>query len=143
MFSKLKQEKEKQEPAEKITQTIIAEGIEIIAGKIRGTGAVRIDGRYSGTIEILGHLVIGEMGYVEGEIYTNSAFVEGNIQGDITAETVVRLSPTAYINGNIDAKKVIMDEDAIFNGRCTMSAEQSKNEVSYISEYAKESGAEG
>ena len=55
-------------------------------GDLRSSGGVRVDGDFSGTIEIAGNLVIGEQAQVVATISAHNVQVQGTVQGDVTAK---------------------------------------------------------
>lgn len=119
---------------DKTTGTIIGEGVIFEGGVIKGDGNVRIDGRYAGTIDLNGHIVVGETGVVEGEIKAFSALFAGKFMGNMKIEDTVHLAYRSNVNGNIECGKVIMDEDSIFNGNCKMSRELDRSDLQYTSD---------
>lgn len=100
-------------------KTVIAEGIVINSGEISGTGGVRIDGTFNGSIALDGHLIIGETGNVSGEIKANTALFAGTYSGDLSVADTVRFVPGSNVNATVEANKIIMDEGAVFKGHIT------------------------
>ncbi len=100
--------------------TIIGEGIEIVAGKISGSGNLRIDGTYEGSIIIDGTVNVGEGGKVKGETRADGALIAGEYNGDVFIKGTIHLTRTSKFTGNVNCNTLVMDEDAIFNGHCTM-----------------------
>ena len=113
----------KQEKAlsEKSTSTVIGEGIIIENAVLKGAGVIRIDGKFSGNIEIEGHIILGEKGSVIGDIHAGSALFAGKYEGNLTIADTLHLTPGAYVTGLVDTGKIIIDEDAVFNGTCNMN----------------------
>jgi len=101
--------------------TIIAKGISIEGGTLKGDGNVRIDGFFVGDITVKGHIMISDSGAVYGDIDTNSALIAGNFKGNIKAVETIHLASTAVVEGAVESKTVVMDEDAVFNGNCRMT----------------------
>ena len=106
-----------------ITSTIIGEGMKIENAILTGTNAIRIDGWFIGKIDIESNLILGESGKIEGDINVKNALIAGSIQGNITSSESVHLSSTARLTGNIGTNALIIDEGAIFNGKCKMEKE--------------------
>lgn len=123
MFSK---QKTVPQLADKAVGSIFGEGIEITAGKVTGARNVRIDGSYTGEIDIEGNLIVGESGYIQGQLVATDALVAGQVKGDLSVSGTVHLAATADFSGNINCAILIVDENAIFNGQCSMSEKGNK-----------------
>lgn len=110
--------------------TVIAKGT-LIEGKFSCTENVRLDGAIHGEVKVEKRLVMGDSGYVQGNIITKEAAIKGKIKGDIVVTELLHLHDTANIEGNITAKKMTVDEGARYNGTCkvgdTAAAAASKN----------------
>lgn len=104
-----------------ITNTIIGEGIKIEGAIITGSGGLRVDGEFFGDVSIDGNIIVGESGYVKGNIRAIHALVAGKIDGNVVSYTGVHLASTANLNGNVDASALVVDEGAVFSGSCNMS----------------------
>lgn len=89
-----------------------------IQGKFNSSENIRIDGTIVGELKCDKKLVMGKGSLIEGQILTKEAVIMGNIQGDLTVNGLLHLHNTAKIQGNIIAKKMIVDEGAIYNGEC-------------------------
>jgi|SRR5690606_10934914 len=93
----------------------------IIVGDIATEGNIRIEGKVDGSLISKNKIVIGESAHVTGNIQGLEAEVSGHIDGEIRCEGTLYLKKTAYINGDISATKLIIENGAIFNGKCNMS----------------------
>lgn len=101
--------------------TIIGKG-SIVEGSIKVQSSLRIDGRVKGDITATDSLVIGREGEVEGEIRVKNAIVGGRIKGKVFASGKVVLEAKSSFNGEVKASKLVIDEGAVFDGVCSMSA---------------------
>ncbi|MCL6580508.1 MAG: polymer-forming cytoskeletal protein [Firmicutes bacterium] len=99
--------------------TIIGVGTEI-KGSVRATGGIRIDGRVEGEIHHEGDLIIGEEGVVEASIKTRNATVAGEVHGNVEASGRVEIVSTGKIFGDIVVTTLVINEGAVFDGRCQM-----------------------
>lgn len=93
----------------------------IIVGDIVTQGNIRIEGKVDGSLFSQNKIVIGDSAHVTGSIQGVEAEVSGHIDGEIRCEGTLYLKKTAYINGDISASKLIIENGAVFNGRCNMS----------------------
>jgi len=104
----------------KNTDTIIGEGIIFENAYLRGSGVIRIEGRFSGSIDIQGHIILGETGAVSGDLCADSALFAGNYQGSLSIRDTLHLTATAVLTGNVETAKLIIDEGAVLNGSCSV-----------------------
>ncbi len=93
----------------------------IFTGNIAATGAIRIDGEFSGDIKVKGDLVIGEVAKVEATVEARNVLVAGYLRGNIQASGKVDLAPNAHLFGDITVGKLIIEEGARFEGNCIMN----------------------
>lgn len=110
---------------EKVAQSqgilnIIGQGTRI-TGDLISNGDFRVDGAIEGQVKVGQRLVIGGSGKILGNIEADTATVAGHIKGNITVKQVLELKPSARIDGDIIANKMVIESGAQFNGRCTMN----------------------
>lgn len=100
----------------------------------------RIDGILKGEIRAEGTLFIGNTGKVIGNIHAAEVVVAGIVEGDIYATTKIDVYSTGKIYGDITTKALVVDEDGVFDGKCTMKKEkeQPKKAVSENKEMKQE-----
>ncbi|MCL2227531.1 MAG: polymer-forming cytoskeletal protein [Oscillospiraceae bacterium] len=106
----------------KNTDTIIGEGIIFEKAMLKGAGVIRVDGKFSGTIDIDGHIILGERGSINGEITVDSALFAGKYQGNLCVKGTLHMTSTAILTGRVDAGKLIMDEGAKLSGTCNVTS---------------------
>ena len=107
---------------DKNSNTVIGTGIVLEAAMLKGGGIVRIDGKYTGTIDIEGHLVLGESGVLDGEVRADSALFAGAYQGYLRINETLHITSTAVLSGRIEAGTLIVDDGAVFKGDCTVTS---------------------
>lgn len=93
----------------------------MIIGDINTQGNIRIEGKVEGSLISKSKIVIGDSAYVTGNIHALEAEVSGRIDGEIHCKGTLFLKKTAYVQGNILAAKLIIENGAVFNGKCNMS----------------------
>lgn len=81
---------------------------------------LKINGLFSGTLDIKGTLTIGESATVNANVNGDNIIIAGKVKGDITALRMLVLMPTAVLEGNIVTPKLNIVEGAIFQGLCQM-----------------------
>jgi cytoskeletal protein CcmA (bactofilin family) len=89
-------------------------------GKFSFTGAVRIDGKFSGEIESSGTLIVGESATIRSQIHVADMIISGEVNGDIVAENKIEISVPGKLFGNIQTPKLVIEEGVIFEGKCKM-----------------------
>ncbi len=96
---------------------------------------LRINGKFEGSLDTKGNLIIGEDAAVKANIIGEKVTVSGMVKGDIRATDTVKLLSSARVAGNIEAPKLSIEEGAVFNGKCrTAEARISLGELSdYLS----------
>ena len=104
----------------KNTDTIIGEGIIFKDALLKGSGVIRVDGKFTGDIDIEGHIILGETGSVIGDISASSALLAGEFQGNLSIKDSLHLTSTAVLNGKIETGKLIIDAGAVLDGVCNV-----------------------
>ena len=100
---------------------VLSSGVSIKGSVKFGTELV-IDGYVEGTIESGGRLTIGEHAEIKGEITTKSIVVHGIVEGDILAEERCELRAGCTLRGDIEAPRLVVDEEATFLGSAKISS---------------------
>ena len=115
----------------KNTDTIIGEGIIFEEALLKGAGVIRIDGKFTGKIDIEGHIILGESGIVLGEVIADSALFAGKYQGDLSIRGTLHLTATSVLSGRIETGKLIIDEGATLIGTCNVTSGVSRESIVY------------
>jgi cytoskeletal protein CcmA (bactofilin family) len=92
-----------------------------VEGKIKSKGSVRIDGRLIGDVQASENLFVGESGEVDGTVTARNVSIGGKIKGGITAAGKLVFESKSQVRGEIKAAKLVIDEGAFFDGKCTMA----------------------
>jgi cytoskeletal protein CcmA (bactofilin family) len=108
---------------------IIGEGSEL-QGEMHFDQITRVHGVLKGNIrtEAGSTLILAETGVIEGNIQTDTLWVDGFVRGDIAAQTLVVVSRTGRVVGNIRAKNVKFEFGAYFEGKCVAEGEPTSSE---------------
>lgn len=114
----------KPETAQKaISTSFLGKGTKI-DGKFVVEGNVRIDGNCKGEIEGNADLIIGEGAFIEATIKVNNLIVMGEVHGNIYCEDKLEIHNSGKLFGEISAKKLIIEENAVFEGKSHMAREE-------------------
>jgi cytoskeletal protein CcmA (bactofilin family) len=103
------------------TSTIIAKSA-LLEGNLETAGNLRIEGKLIGNIRCKAKVAMGDSSVVEGNILTQNAEIAGRVVGLLEVADLLILKPTAIIDGDIIAGKIMLETGAIFNGNCKMGA---------------------
>jgi cytoskeletal protein CcmA (bactofilin family) len=103
-----------------IVNSIIGEGSEF-KGEFTINGLLRIDGKFKGTIETDGKVLIGKSGEANTDIKARVVVIGGAVRGNIFAlERVIMLS-TGQMYGNIITPSLVMEDGVFFDGNCVIN----------------------
>ena len=104
-------------PAEQ--HTIIGVGT-TLDGTLNAQGNLNVAGTIRGDLGVQGRAMIVAGGTVEGGVSATTAEVAGHIAGALIVRERLVLRPTAVIDGDIRAGALVIEDGAVFNGRCEM-----------------------
>lgn len=108
--------------------TLIGKGA-VFDGNLSAPETIRIDGTLNGNCECKEQLILGADGQIKGDITAQNVIISGKVEGDIFVQGKLELLSTGKIAGNITARSLVIDEDACFDGRCTMTTNAATNSV--------------
>ena len=92
----------------------------VVEGTIRANNSVRVDGRIKGHVSTTDSLVIGKEGEIDGEIITKNAIIGGRVRAKVNAAGKVVLESNAVFVGELKTSRLVIDDGAVFDGRCSM-----------------------
>lgn len=99
---------------------VIVEGSKI-TGDFIAESNVRIDGEIQGNVTSSSKVVVGQSGYIHGNLICEEADVEGKIEGTLKIESLLTLRSQANVTGEISTTKIQIEEGAQFSGECKMN----------------------
>jgi len=94
-----------------------------LEGELRFDASFRVDGKFTGNVVSEGDLMVGEGGELEGELKVGQVFVSGTVRGTIRAGRRVQIAPGGKIFADIDTPVLVIEDGAVFEGRCAMVRE--------------------
>lgn len=98
-------------------------GTSELSGEVRFRGMMRVDGHVSGRIiSEDGTLIVSSGGRIDADVSVAVAKVNGTVTGDITAREKIELGRTAHVAGDLQTPALVVEQGAIFEGGCRMSA---------------------
>ncbi|MFW6029292.1 MAG: bactofilin family protein [Halanaerobiales bacterium] len=111
-----KRKEKRIEEAKGRVETILGAGTSM-DGNINTKGSLRIEGRIDkGNIKAAGDVFIGESGEVNTTIEARNIVIAGKVNGNITALEKIEILPSGNLAGDIKAKVLKIEENAVFNG---------------------------
>jgi cytoskeletal protein CcmA (bactofilin family) len=96
-----------------------------IKGSVKLVNSLLIDGEVEGTIDSTGTLTIGEQAHIRGEIRTKSVKVRGTVDGNVFATERCELQASCTVRGDIEAPRLMVEENATFCGSAKVGAGKS------------------
>jgi excisionase family DNA binding protein len=82
---------------------------------------LRINGRFEGTLDTKGMLMVGQKADIKANITGESISIAGRVDGNIKAAKSLKLETNARLNGDVETPSLTMAEGAILNGHLRMS----------------------
>jgi excisionase family DNA binding protein len=81
---------------------------------------LKINGRFEGTLNTKGNLMIGEHAVVSADITGDVVVVAGKVSGNINATKELKLIAPAVVVGDIRTPLLSIAEGSVFEGNCGM-----------------------
>lgn len=115
-------------PADSSDRTVIARPSKF-EGRITGSGEIVVNGLVNGTIEASGTVRVADQGRVEATLHGRTVIIAGTVIGDITADERIELEPSARVDGNITAPRILIQDGASFRGQVNMKEPAKRPDV--------------
>ena len=97
----------------------------VLRGEVTGDEDLLVEGRIEGKIHLKQNSVtVGAKGRVAAEIHARAIHIEGEVDGNLTAEEQVVLRKSSRVRGDIVAPRVTIEDGARFRGAIDMEAKQ-------------------
>ncbi len=90
-----------------------------LEGTFRSSANVRIDGTFTGTLEISGNILVGETAKINADINARNISIAGAVRGNITGKKI-QILRTGRVWGDIHATALTTEEGAFIDGKITM-----------------------
>ncbi|MDR2535495.1 MAG: polymer-forming cytoskeletal protein [Treponema sp.] len=89
-----------------------------------------IKGKFKGTIEATGSLIVDKGAIVEADrISVTSLSVYGTVVAPVVAQDKIDMFPGAQVRGNITAARLRIADEVIFEGQCSMTGVDKEVEI--------------
>lgn len=104
--------------SESITTIISADTS--IEGNIVSGNSIRLSGAVKGDIISKGLVIVTQGARVKGNITAESVLVAGSVEGNLQIVNKTNIEPSGEVIGDITTKRLLVDEESVFSGKCTM-----------------------
>jgi len=94
-----------------------------LEGDLTSSANVRLDGTFTGTLEIGGNVLVGETAQINADINARNISIAGAVRGNVKGKKV-QLLRTGRIWGDIHATALTTEEGAFIDGKITMISQQ-------------------
>jgi cytoskeletal protein CcmA (bactofilin family) len=101
----------------------------VMEGTLRSNANVRLDGTFSGTLEISGNVLVGETAKINADINARNISIAGAVRGNVNGKKV-QLLRTGRIWGDIRATALTTEEGAFIDGKITMVSHEADDRKS-------------
>ena len=91
----------------------------VMEGTFRSAANVRLDGTFTGTLEIGGNVLIGETAKITADVNARNISIAGAVRGNVTGKKV-QLLRTGRVWGDIRAQALTTEEGAFIDGKIAM-----------------------
>lgn len=100
---------------------VLSNGVSI-KGSLKFESELDIDCELEGSIDSRGKLNVGKSAQIKGEVRVGSVTVHGTIDGNITATERCELRAGCTLRGDIEAPRLVVDDDATFIGSAKITS---------------------
>jgi cytoskeletal protein CcmA (bactofilin family) len=93
----------------------------VLEGTLKSEGNIRLDGQFSGKLDIIGNVLVGETAEIDADIEARNISIAGIVRGNVTGNKV-QLLRTGRIWGDIKSNSLTTEEGAFIEGKVAMNA---------------------
>jgi cytoskeletal protein CcmA (bactofilin family) len=121
----------RQEGRRKNSSTVVVLGkTTSFRGVLKFQETLRVQGKFTGTIEASGALIVDKDAVVEADhITVSSLIVYGTVVGNISAFDKVDMMSGAQVHGDITAARLRIADGVLFEGQCGMTGVDKEVEI--------------
>lgn len=91
----------------------------VMNGTLVSKGNVRLDGEFTGDLDISGNVLVGETANIQADIEARNISIAGTVRGNVNGNKV-QILRTGKIWGDIVARSLTMEEGAFVDGKIAM-----------------------
>ena len=99
----------------------------VIRGEVKGSEDLIVDGRVEGTVTLVeSRLTIGPDATVAANLSARDILILGRVQGNLVASGRVELRAGSAVEGDIQALRLSVEDNAVFRGKVDLTQGASK-----------------
>lgn len=91
----------------------------VLEGTLKSQGNIRLDGTFSGKLDITGNVLVGETAEIDADIEARNISIAGKVRGNVIGNKV-QLLKTGHIWGDIQANSLTTEDGAFIDGKIAM-----------------------
>jgi cytoskeletal protein CcmA (bactofilin family) len=103
-------------------ETVLGAG-SILEGTLKSKANVRLDGTFTGTLEIEGNVLVGETAKITADVNARNVSIAGAVRGNVSGRKV-QILRTGRVWGDIEAMALTTEEGAFIDGKITMTGHE-------------------
>jgi cytoskeletal protein CcmA (bactofilin family) len=93
----------------------------VVRGEISGEEDLLVEGRVEGRIDLRQNAVtVGAKGQVAAEVAARMVMIDGEVEGNLSAEEQIVIRKTGRVKGDLSAPRVTIEDGARFKGSIDM-----------------------
>jgi len=120
----------KPDSRKKESKTVIFGPSTAFNGHLKFSETLRIQGKFSGTIDATGALIVDKGAVVETDrISVSSLTVYGTVVGAVHASDRIDMLPGAEVRGDVSAARLRIADGVLFEGQCSMTGIEKDIEI--------------
>jgi cytoskeletal protein CcmA (bactofilin family) len=93
---------------------------DVLEGKLIYAGSVHADGRLEGELRVSGNIDVANGAHVKALLEGSNVTLKGNVEGMVTARDKLTLGRNARLSGDIQVRRLQIDDGATLNGNVRM-----------------------
>ncbi len=94
----------------------------VIRGEVKGSEDLIVDGHVEGIVNLAEHrLTIGPNAHVTADLSAKDVLILGRVQGNIVASGRVDLRAGSFVEGDVHALRLAIEDNAVFRGKVDLT----------------------
>ena len=92
-----------------------------VEGTIITKTSIRIDGQVVGGVITDETVILSKKGQIQGNVIAENIVVAGVVNGNLQINDKTNIEPSGEVYGDISTGRILIDEESIFQGNCSMN----------------------
>lgn len=98
----------------------------VFKGELSFEKGMRLHGKLNGSVNTPGRLHVAREAQMEANVEAGSIILEGEVQGNLTAQERIEMKPTTRYEGDLTSSKLVVEEGAQFRGHVSVGPDAVK-----------------